>query len=59
MVGSQQRRIEGQKRRITRKEYQRLLKKFDMEGPHGAKRIVELCQRKDPEGKKDVAKGRG
>ena len=44
-------RIEGQKRRITRKEYQRVLHQFEMEGFYGAKRIVESCERKDLEGK--------
>ena len=34
-------RIEGEKKRITRKEYQRLLNKFEMEGFYGAKRIME------------------
>ena len=52
-------RIEGQKRRVTRKEYQRLLNKFEMEGLMAQKRIVESCLRKDPEGKSGVAKGRG
>ena len=33
--------IEGQKRRITRKGYQRLFNKFEMEGLHGAKRVLE------------------
>ena len=36
-------RIEGQKRRITRKEYPGLLNRFEMEGFYGAKRIVESC----------------
>ena len=36
-------RIEGQKKRITRKECQRLLNKFEKEGFYGAKRIVESC----------------
>ena len=40
-------RIEGQKKRITRKEYQRLV--------HGAKRLVEPCEGKNPEGKRRVA----
>ena len=35
-------RMEGQKRRITRKAYQRLLNKFDMEGSCGAKRHVDI-----------------
>ena len=35
-------RIEGAKKRITRKEYQRLLNKFDMEGLMAQKRLVEL-----------------
>ena len=52
-------RIEGQKRRITRKEYQRLVNKFEMEGfLYVAKRIVESFERKDPEGKRRAAKGR-
>ena len=34
--------------------YQRLVNKFEMEGF-----IVEPCQRKDPEGKRGVAEGRG
>ena len=33
--------IEGQKRKITRKEYQRLLNKFEMDGFMAQKRIVE------------------
>ena len=52
-------RIERQKRRITRKEYQRLLNKFEMEGFMARGRIVEPCWREDPEGKRGVAKGGG
>ena len=33
--------IERQKRRITRKEHQRLFAKFELEDFYGAKRIVE------------------
>ena len=36
-------RIEAQKRRITRKEYQRLLNKFEMEGFYHTNRIVDSC----------------
>ena len=36
-------RIEGQKRRITSKEYQRLLNNFEMEGFMAQKKIVESC----------------
>ena len=39
-------RIEGGKKRITRKEYQRLVNKFEMEGFYGAERIVESRWRK-------------
>ena len=35
------RRIQGQKRRIAKKEYQRLLNKFEMEGFMAPRRIVE------------------
>ena len=53
-------RIEGQNRRITRNEYQRLLNKIEMEGFfYGETRIVESRQRKDHDGKRSVAKGRG
>ena len=45
-------RIEGQKKRITRKEYQRLVNKFGMEG------FMELCKRKYPKGKRRVAQER-
>ena len=49
-------RIEGQ-RRITRREYQRLLNKFEMESFMAQKKgFVEPCWRKDPE--RSVAKGR-
>ena len=51
-------RIEGQKRRITRKEYQRLLNKFEMEGFMAQKRIMESRQRKGPAGKRSIAEGR-
>ena len=37
-------RIEGQKKKNTRKEYQRLVNKFEMEGLQGGKRLVELCE---------------
>ena len=36
-------RIEGQNRRFTRKEYQRLLNKFEMEGFMAQKKVLELC----------------
>ena len=49
----------GQKRRITRKECWRLLNKFEMEGFHGAERIVESRWRKGPAGKRSIAEGRG
>ena len=40
-------RIEGQKRRITRKEYQRrVVNKFEMEGFVALKRLVESCETK-------------
>ena len=52
-------RIEGQKRRITRQEYQRLVNKIEMEDFFGAERPVESCERKGLEGKRSVAEGRG
>ena len=51
-------RIEGQKKRITRKEYQRLVNNFEMERFMAPKKLVELCERKNCEGKRRVAKGR-
>ena len=39
-------RIEGQKRRITRKEYQRLLNKFAMEGFMAQKGLWNLAREK-------------
>ena len=39
-------RIDGEKKKITRKEYQRLLKNFEMEGFNGRKRFVEFWQRR-------------
>ena len=39
-------RIEGQKRRITRKEYQRLLNKFEMEGFMVQKGLWNLTREK-------------
>ena len=50
--------IEGQKRRITRQEYQRLLNKLERES-FMAQKGLESCLRKDPEGKGSVATGRG
>ena len=52
-------RIEGQKRRITRKECQGLLNKFDMEGFMAQKGLWDLAGEKDPEGNRGVANGRG
>ena len=53
------RRIEGQKKIIMRREYQRLLNKKERNGRfYGAKRIVESRWRKDLEGKRRVAQGR-
>ena len=40
-------RTEGQKRRITRKEYQKLLNKFEVEVFMAPKDIAESCWRKD------------
>ena len=40
------RKIEGPKRRITRKEYQRLLNKFDMEGFMAQKGLWKLARDK-------------
>ena len=37
-------RIEGQKRRITRKEYRRLWNEFEMGGIHGTERSMESRQ---------------
>ena len=39
------RKIEGHKRRITRKEYQRLLNKFEMEGFMAQKSILEFFEK--------------
>ena len=56
MVGSWQRRQEagglneGQKRRIMRKEYQRLFKKFRNGRFHGPRRIMESRWRKGAAG---------
>ena len=52
-------RIGGQKRRIMREEYQRLLNKFEMEGFYGAKRIVESRLRRRAAGQRSVTQGRG
>ena len=52
-------RIEGQKRRITRKEHQRLLNKFEngrFMAQHG---LWNLARARDHEGKRSAAKGRG
>ena len=51
-------RIEGEKKRITRKmAYKRLLNSFEMEGRiNGAKRPVELGERKINEGRRRIAK---
>ena len=38
--------IEGQKRRITRKEYRKLRNKSELEGLMAQKRVVESCERK-------------
>ena len=51
-------RIEGRKRRITRKEYQRVLNKFVMEGFMAQKVLWKLVREK-PAGKRSVAEGRG
>ena len=50
--------IEVPKRRITRKEYQRLPNKFEMEGFMAQKGSWNIARVKDPEGKRGVAKGR-
>ena len=52
-------RIEGQKRKITCIEYQRLLNKFEMEGFMAQNGLWNLAREKSPEGKRGVAKGRG
>ena len=39
-------RIEGEKKRITRKEYQRLFNKFEMEGLVAQKSLVGTWQRR-------------
>ena len=49
-------RIEGQKRSITSKEYQRLVNKFEMEGFYGAKRLVEPCEGEKSLGKEERKK---
>ena len=51
--------IEGQKRRITRKEYQRLVNKFEMEGFMAQKGSWNLVREKGLEGKRRVAEGSG
>ena len=48
-------RIEGKKKRITRKEHQRLLNKFDMEGFMAQRRIVESRWRKCVAGQRSAA----
>ena len=49
-------RIEGEKKRIARKEFERLLNNFEMEGLMAQKRLVELGKRKNNEGKIRIAK---
>ena len=52
--------IIGQKRRMTRQEYQRLLHKFEMEGSIAQKRIVEpRLREKIMREKRIVTKGKG
>ena len=51
-------RIEGQKRRITRKEYQRLLNKFAMVGFVAQKGLWNLARDKILRERGNVAKGR-
>ena len=53
--------IEGQKKRITRKKYQRLVNKFEMEGLvlWRRKACGTLRERKVLSEKRRVAKGRG
>ena len=48
-------RIEGEKNRITRKEYKRLLNNFEMEGLMSQKRFVEFGKGENHEGKREVA----
>ena len=52
-------RIEGQKRRITRRDNQRLVNKFDMEGFMAQKGLWNLPGEKILGEKRYVAKGRG
>ena len=48
-------RIEGERKRITRKEYRELSNKFEMEGVMVQKRFVELGKGENHEGKRRVA----
>ena len=50
-------RIEGQKKRITRKEYQRLVNKFEMESFMAQIGLVELWEGETLEGKRRVTQG--
>ena len=50
--GTKNWRIEGEKKRITRKEYQRLLNNFEMEGLMAQKRLVELGAKERKSGRK-------
>ena len=56
--GTKNWRIEGEKKRITRKEYQRLLNNFEMEGLMAQKGLVELGKGENHGGKRRVAQGR-
>ena len=49
-------RIEEEKKRITRKEYRRLLNNFEMEGLMVQKRHLEVGEGENNEGKRRVAK---
>ena len=41
------RKVEGEKRRVTRKEKMRLREEIEVGGFHGAKRFVERCQTRE------------
>ena len=47
--------IEGQKRRITRRERKKLLNEFDI---HGTKKAHGISQEKNAAGQRNIAKGR-
>ena len=52
-------RIEGQKKRITRKEYQRLVNKFEMEGFMARKGLWNLAKENTLKERRDLPKEEG